>query len=505
MLVIGATACTISAGPAPTPTPTDPPPSTQTPLPTATQTPLPTATATVTQTPLPTATPTITPTATQTPLPTTTPAEVAAFTSDNWGQTDIPAFVNSGLVEPYIAFLNLNDRDNLGGVLTPQPGTGVQTLYYSPPRNRAARIEILQLPESTGNRVYVAPDGLGIAYFIEAGEGRAPGLYLSELESGLDIRLISMDTLLQRGFVVEPAWQPDGEAFAMMLATGYATDIFLVQRDGLWRNLTQSGAYDLFPAFSPNGDYLAFVSDREVCPTWIPEQPGTCDGTDTPPPDGGHLHVMEMATGEVTKLADVWITPGNAPQWVNDRQIAFAAGEPLFGDTERTLWLADVQSGQSREVRPQDVASPLMLAEAWSPDGTQVLYQAAGVDSSVSLLGVNGSTVGSLSQFNYPRYGVAASWAPNSDTVAVGGVGGQCPFGATVLDDTLGVVTNGNPPPSMCTPRYSPAGEYIAFTGVSLNRFDGRADVYVANPNGQSALNMTGDLRGTMTLLGWIR
>jgi hypothetical protein len=29
-------------------------------------------------------------------------------------------------------------------------------------------------------------------------------------------------------------------------------------------------------------------------------------------------------------------------------------------------------------------------------------------------------------------------------------------------------------------------------------------DVYVANPNGASAVNLTGSLRGTITLLGWV-
>ena len=343
-------ACSFTAVPTPTPTPTVTPTATNTSVPTVT--PTPSVTPTATNTPLPTNTPTITPTATNTPLPTSTPGEVASFTSDNWGQVTIPNFVDSGLVEPYVVFLNQNDRDNEGGALTPQPGTGIQTLYYSPPRNRAARIQIMQVPESTEDRVYVSPNGLGIVYFIEGGNGRAPGLYMSELESGLDIRLIEMDSMVQRGFVSRPSWQPDSQAFAITLATGYATDIFLVQRDGRWENLTQSGSYDLFPVFSPGGDYLAFVSDRAVCPTWIPQQPGTCDRTDTPPPDGGHLYVMEMATGDVSQVSDVWITQGNVPRWINETQVAFADGEPLFGDTERTLWIANAVTGVAREVRP---------------------------------------------------------------------------------------------------------------------------------------------------------
>jgi Tol biopolymer transport system component len=372
--------------------------------------------------------------------------------------------------------------------------------------NRAQRVEILQLPESTGSRIYISPDGLGIAYFIEAGEGVQPGLYMADLESGVSGRVLPVDSLVQRGFVSEPVWSADGEQMALMLATEYATDIFLLSRSALgeFTNITNSGAYDLFPAFSPDGRFLAFVSDRARCPTWIPEQPGTCDRTGTPPPDGGQLHVQDLETGEVTRLSDVWITPSNAPRWINNRQIAFAEGDPLSGDTTRTLWLANAITGQAREVRPAGVQNPLMLNEAWSPDGTQVLYQSAGTSTEIQLANASGDVLASLSDLNYPRYGVSASWSPSGEFIAIGGVNGQCPYGATVLDDTLAFIAQSNPPPSMCSPAYAPNGAFVAYTGISLNNFDGRADIYTANPNGFGSVNLTGDMRGTMTFLRWI-
>ncbi len=503
LLALGGVACSAIAAPTPPPTSTLTPTPTQTHTPTATSTPPPTHTPTITPTPLPTDTPTVTPTATLTPLPTSTPGEVMSFTLDNWELRDVPFFAETGLNEPYIAFTNLNDRDNEGSVLTPQPGTGLQTLYYTPPINRASRVQILQLPESTGDSIYVAPNGLGIAYFIQPGEGIPPGLYLVDLETGVSARVLPLTVLVQRGFAIEPTWDGAGERLAVTLATDYATDIFLINRDGsVPQNVTNSGAYDLFPTFSPDGTRMAFVSDRAECPTWTPAQPGTCDGTE--PPDGGHLYVLEFATGEVTQLSDTWLTVDNRPRWINNRQIVYSQGQPLFGDAERTLWIADVITGQAREVRPPSTEPPLMLAEAWSPDGQQVIYQSAGNTTEIVLATVGGDVIARLDELNYPRYGLSASWSPDGQAIAVGGVNGQCPFGSTVLDTELAFLARSNPPPSMCAPRFAPNGAYIAFIGISLNNFDGRADMYTANPNGFGATNLTGDLRGTMTMLGWI-
>ncbi len=418
----------------------------------------------------------------------------------------MPGYVETGLSEPYIAFLNLNDRDAEGGVLTPQPGTGVQTLYFTPPVNRAQRFEVLTIPESTGDRVYIAPNGLGVAYFVEPGESKGAGLYVLDIAAGTDARVLPITSLVQRGFVSEPIWDARGERFAITLATDYATDIYVLSPSGSPPpiNVTQSGAYDRFPAFSPDGRYLAFVSDREQCPTWVPEQPNTCDRTDAPTPDGGHLHILDFQTNEVTKVSDVWITETNAPRWINDTQVAYAEGDPLFGDAERTLWIADVRTGTAREIQPNSATNPLMLSEAWSPNGSRVVYQSAGSSTEIVVASLNGDVVARLDELNYPRYGLAASWAPDGSSIAVGGVNGQCPFGSTVLDASLAFLAQGNPPPSMCDPQYAPDGSYIAFLGISLNNFDGRADVYTTNANGFGAVNLTGDLRGTMTLLGWI-
>jgi Tol biopolymer transport system component len=427
---------------------------------------------------------------------------VTAFAYDNWENIPFPAETVSALGRlPFIAFINQNNRDSEGDLRTPQPGRAVQTLYYISP-GVTGLIPVLEMDVATGTQIYPAPTGDVFAYFRQDLPGTT-GLYIVDLAIRFSGRVLPMESLVQRGFLSEPSWSPDGARMAIALATGYDMDIYTVGRDGTNPTpITRSGAYEFFPAWSPNGQYIAFVSDRLACPSWIPGEPGTCDGTDAQPPRGGQLFIVEVATGEVTQLGDAFIT--EPPRWINERQIAFSNGEPALGDPGRSLWLVDIFERRPREFRLSDGSdTAIKLSESWSPGGSQMLFQAANGDTEVVLANADGSVVGRFSDLTFSRYGMAASWSPDGTRVAIGGVGSQCPFGVIVLRNTAEVVAQSNPPPSMCDPVYSPDGRFIAFVGVNPSR-DGRLDVYFANNNGFGAQNVTGSLRGQMALLGWV-
>jgi Tol biopolymer transport system component len=283
-------------------------------------------------------------------------------------------------------------------------------------------------------------------------------------------------------------------------------DIFTIDREGAYQRVTDSGAYEFHPSFSPDGRYLAFISDRDTCPSWIPGEPNTCDGTDTPPPVGGSVYVLELATGIVTRVSDAYVT--DPPRWINPRQLTFAStdrlSDPLLGGSTRELWRVDVVSGDTRRVTLQSNDAPLKLAEAWSPDGQQVIFQAVGGSSTdIVLAQFNGVELGRISDLAFARYAMVAAWSPDGQRIAIGGVSGQCPYGIVVTDTSLGRVARGNPPPTMCNPAFSPDGRWIAFDGVTP-RVDGRIDVWVANNNGFGGAILTGALRGQIEFLGWV-
>jgi Tol biopolymer transport system component len=506
LIALLTTSCAALTPPTPTPTatPTLTPSVTPTATLTLTPTPLP-PTATATASPTATDTPTATATATITPTASITPEATSGFVFDNWKMADVSPDILQTLSIPVLAFINQNDRDGLGDRRTPQPATGLQTLYYVPPTDSAARVAILQTPSSTGNQIYISRNGRSIAYFIEDSSGVATGLYVLDLQSRISARILPILSLVQRGMFSEPIWSPDGSNLAIALATGYDMDIFTIGRDGSnLQNVTPGGAYDFAPVWSPDGRYLAFLSDRDQCPSWIPGEANACDALTTAPPIGGQVYLLDVATGNTQRVSDVFVT--ERPRWINARNLVFASGDPTFGDNERRLFISDATTLQTREVRQRDGnENPIRLSDTWAPDGSAVIYQSVGTDSAeIVALYVDGSVIGRITDLTFARFGLSASWSIDSSRIAIGGVNGQCPYGIHIFSGSaLESITNGIAPPSMCNPSYSPDGQWLTFTGVNPTR-DGRVDVYVAQINGFGSVNLTGSLRGSIQLLGWV-
>lgn len=501
-LIFLAASCQSQTAPTSTPTATETliPTSVIEPTQTSTFTAVP-PTETPTATPTLTLTPTVTPTPTITPTPSITPEATVGFVFDNWQIVDAPAGLMTSLQNPMIAFINVNDKETVGG--TPQPGNNQETLYYVPPTNSGGRIPVLQLPASTANQVFISESGKSIAYFLDDPSGPASGLYVLDIEGRISGRILPLRSLVQRNIPVRPVWSPDGSRMAIALATGYDMDIFVIGRDGTnLQNLTQSGSYDIWPEWSPDGQHIVFVSDRVRCPSWIPSEPNACDAT-TDNWKGGSVFVVDVNTQQVQQLSDEIVT--EQPHWVNSSQVAFVTGDPILGDTDRKLWLGDISTSQSREVKLSDgTDGPLRLAESWSPDGSAVIFQNANnTGTEIIAMRADGSLIGRTSELNFARFGMSAAWSPDGTRIAIGGVNGQCPYGARVLNNQMSVVTRGSPPPSNCNPSYSADSAWLAFTGVNPSR-DGRVDIYVANTNGTGAINLTGSLKGTINMLGWV-
>lgn len=509
-LALTLTACNFAVGektPTPTSTLTPSAVPTSTLTPTSTASPTPTVTSTLTLTPTISPTPSITTTPTVTFTPSATPGPVIALASDQWTTVTIPETVRVGLGHSYFAFVSANERT--GGISnpdTPMPSSESETVYLVDPSS-GERIELFDLPASTQNRIYWSPDGTKLVYFLEPmllpDNTRAGGLYLLNLSLGFSLRLFNISALFPRGIPDHrPVWSPDSSQLAIALPTAYDVDIFTVAADGSsFKNVTMNGAYDLWPTWSPDGRRLAFVSDREQCPSWIPGEAGSCSSLDAATPTGGQVYVLDVETGRVQQASEIFVD--GPPVWVSNLQLTFTTGLSDLMSAASDLWLINTQAGTARQV--SDADGSLNLGAAWAPGGAAVIYHRASEPSSVILKDSTGGLVGSTDRYLFSRYGFAAAWSPGGDRVAFGGRNGRCPYGLVVTLNTLEVVFTASAPRA-CDPSYSPDDNWLAFAGIQTlsGAIDGRLDLYIADRNGYSARNMTGSMKGDIQLLGWV-
>lgn len=497
------TGCNLSAPATVTsaPTSTDSIPSTATIPSTNTATPTLTATSTATasHTPTVTFTPSITPTAS------ITPAVEVILRADRLEIVDIPEFLRDGIDAPLVLFANSNNQTSITNTATGEAQNTQQIVYITSPGSQQ-RTALLELQTAEGNRFYPAENGTALAYFLPDVNS---GLYILNItpieDTTFSARLWQTTSLVQRGILSEPVWTVDGERLAVTQQTAYALDIFLYSRDTRERvNITNSPSYDMFPAFSPDGRYMAFVSDRAICPSWNPADEVFCDVLTEEAPEGGTVHLLNLETGDVRQLSDKFVSA--APRWINNSRLVIAAGNQTdLLNPQRTLWLADINTNEVLQVQvPGDDDSVLYLADAWSPSAEEVIFQRATLNSTeIVMMTIDGEVIRRRSdELTFPRFGVRIDWSATGERIVIGGTGGRCPFGVRVADTDFDWVATGNAP-GICNPVFSPDGQNMVFTGVT-SAVDGRLDIYSATENGFGAFNLTGNLRGSNTLIGWI-
>jgi eukaryotic-like serine/threonine-protein kinase len=207
------------------------------------------------------------------------------------------------------------------------------------------------------------------------------------------------------------------------------------------------------PAFSPDGERIAFRSSR----------------------DGGGIFVMGRTGEAVRRLT----RRGFKPAWSPDgREIAFTT-ENADLDPQNTvglsaLWAVDIASGKERQLGQVDAVLP-----SWSPHGQRIAYTTRG-----AIAGSTRLDIWTVDRFGTNPVAVTADGAPNWNPVwapdgahlyFVSGRGGPINLWRVPIDEASGRITG--PPEALITPSpfvahitISADGTRIAYSSILRSR-----------------------------------
>lgn len=231
------------------------------------------------------------------------------------------------------------------------------------------------------------------------------------------------------------------------------------------RNVTNHPARDSDPCWAPDGERIAFLSDR--------------DGSD-------QLYVLHLHGGDVTKLTNA---PGNKfmPAWSPDgQQIAFCIddGSSVF------IYVVGSRGGEPRNLTEG-------MAPSWSPDGKTLAFN-RGQLPHIWLVDSNGDNARSMGPAAWGElsgketlellFRLLPVWSPEGKRLLYTKVLPGLPRPETSSNYEVFVVDVAAPEPRRLTTNesrdmgnsWSPDGKKIVFTSER----DGNMEIYVMNVDG---------------------
>jgi Tol biopolymer transport system component len=189
----------------------------------------------------------------------------------------------------------------------------------------------------------------------------------------------------------EPAWSPDGQRIAFQSNREGTFEIYAMGADGSGpTRLTSNSAVDRDPAWSPDGTRIAFMSDRDSLV--------------------GEIYAMNADGSGQARLTSN-STPDSEPAWSPDgTRIAFRSYRG--GNDEIFVMNAD-GSGETRLT-----SNGAFDGEpAWSPDGQRVAFS-SNRDGNLEIYVMNADGSGQGNVTNNAAADFAPTWSPDGQQIA---------------------------------------------------------------------------------------
>jgi Tol biopolymer transport system component len=235
------------------------------------------------------------------------PAQVVISERTGSGSVNVgPALNPSGR---WVAFLSERDRLSID-LYVADAATG-KIVHRLTSTATDPHFESLQFLASAGAW---SPEGDRLAVATIRGGFPAIAIFRA-VDGDLESEIHFKDDLPGLGEIFNPAWSPNGRYLAFAGQAGGQTDLYLHEIEtGETRRLTNDAFADLQPTFAPDGDRLAFVTERFSTDL----QTLTFRGLD--------LAILDIAGGSVERVATGLTGNQINPEWsVDGRSLYFVA------------------------------------------------------------------------------------------------------------------------------------------------------------------------------------